>query len=87
MGRGSFAKLLRHKYHLQKQVKELLQLRDAAKERRLAAGGGTSSLAGSGTGAGAAAAPAATSELWARSLSAHWGTAAAAVGAAAGSVA
>jgi hypothetical protein len=50
-GRESIAKLLRSKYGLQRQVRELIQLRDAAKERRqVAAGGATSSLAVSGTG-------------------------------------
>ncbi len=51
-GRESISKLLRSKYFLQRAVRELVQLRDAAREQRKAAGGDTSSMAASGAGAG-----------------------------------
>lgn len=49
-GKDAFSMLLRGKITLQRRVRELLQLRDAAKERRQQAGGPTSSIVMSGTG-------------------------------------
>ncbi|GAB4821978.1 hypothetical protein N2152v2_009024 [Parachlorella kessleri] len=60
-GRESISKLLRSKYFLQRAVRELVQLRDAAREQRKAAGGDTSSMAASGAGAGIALHPGVTS--------------------------